>query len=171
LFSKSSTSQEVSFSSWTGAERETCAQINKRDYNRPAYNKYQYLTLYRNRWWRHGTAVSSSSSQLPDPAAVSCCEVCGCQLLTCSECQRCISTVTAALAPARGIFSPVQGLRSPLCSPLVGQCQQLLCVQPSAGMKTKTALKKRCKDCFFVRRRGRLFVYCKTHPRHKQRQG
>ncbi|KAG9279645.1 39S ribosomal protein L36, mitochondrial [Astyanax mexicanus] len=91
--------------------------------------------------------------------------------LPAASAQRCISTVTAALAPARGIFSPVQGLRSPLCSPLVGQCQQLLCVQPSAGMKTKTALKKRCKDCFFVRRRGRLFVYCKTHPRHKQRQG
>uniref|UniRef100_A0A672IFB1 Ribosomal protein n=1 Tax=Salarias fasciatus TaxID=181472 RepID=A0A672IFB1_SALFA len=38
-------------------------------------------------------------------------------------------------------------------------------------MKTKSALKRRCKDCFFVRRRGRLFVFCKTHPRHKQRQG
>uniref|UniRef100_UPI00398EAB9E large ribosomal subunit protein bL36m n=1 Tax=Pristiophorus japonicus TaxID=55135 RepID=UPI00398EAB9E len=44
-------------------------------------------------------------------------------------------------------------------------------VQEIAGMKTKTALKKRCKDCFFVRRRGHLYVYCKTHPRHKQRQG
>ncbi|KAL4630005.1 39S ribosomal protein L36, mitochondrial [Arapaima gigas] len=43
--------------------------------------------------------------------------------------------------------------------------------QPIVGMKTKTALKRRCKDCFFVRRRGRLFVYCKTNPRHKQRQG
>uniref|UniRef100_A0A4W6FII4 Ribosomal protein n=1 Tax=Lates calcarifer TaxID=8187 RepID=A0A4W6FII4_LATCA len=45
------------------------------------------------------------------------------------------------------------------------------CVQPSAGMKTKSALKRRCNDCFFVRRRGRLFVFCKTNPRHKQRQG
>uniref|UniRef100_A0A3B3YY25 Ribosomal protein n=1 Tax=Poecilia mexicana TaxID=48701 RepID=A0A3B3YY25_9TELE len=44
-------------------------------------------------------------------------------------------------------------------------------VHPSAGMKTKSALKKRCKDCFFVRRRGHLFVFCKTNPRHKQRQG
>ncbi|XP_072530558.1 large ribosomal subunit protein bL36m [Salminus brasiliensis] len=85
--------------------------------------------------------------------------------------QRCISTVAAAMAPARGIFSPVQGPHGPLCSHLVGQCQQLLCAQPSVGMKTRTALKKRCKDCFFVRRRGRLFVFCKTHPRHKQRQG
>ncbi|XP_055514943.1 39S ribosomal protein L36, mitochondrial [Leucoraja erinacea] len=48
---------------------------------------------------------------------------------------------------------------------------QLQGVQNFAGMKTKSALKRRCKDCFFVRRRGRLYVYCKTHPRHKQRQG
>ncbi|KAG7276084.1 hypothetical protein CRUP_035160, partial [Coryphaenoides rupestris] len=54
---------------------------------------------------------------------------------------------------------------------LLGRCQQLVCFQPSAGMKTKTALKRRCKDCFIVRRRGALFVVCKTHPRHKQRQG
>ncbi|KAL7830216.1 hypothetical protein SRHO_G00313430 [Serrasalmus rhombeus] len=85
--------------------------------------------------------------------------------------QRCISTIAAALAPSRGTFSLVQGPNSPFRSPLLGQCQQLMCAQPSASMKTKTALKKRCKDCFFVRRRGRLFVYCKTHPRHKQRQG
>ncbi|OCT76143.1 hypothetical protein XELAEV_18031331mg [Xenopus laevis] len=44
-------------------------------------------------------------------------------------------------------------------------------VQQTSGMKTKTALKKRCKDCYFVRRRGRLFVYCKTNGKHKQRQG
>uniref|UniRef100_A0A3Q3XLJ9 Ribosomal protein n=1 Tax=Mola mola TaxID=94237 RepID=A0A3Q3XLJ9_MOLML len=55
--------------------------------------------------------------------------------------------------------------------PLLGQCQHLPCVQSVAGMKTKTALKRRCKDCFFVLRRGRLFVFCKTNPRHKQRQG
>ncbi|XP_064006123.1 large ribosomal subunit protein bL36m [Pogoniulus pusillus] len=40
-----------------------------------------------------------------------------------------------------------------------------------AGLKTKTSLKRRCKDCFFVRRRGRLYVCCKTNPRHKQRKG
>lgn len=55
--------------------------------------------------------------------------------------------------------------------PLLGQCQHLPCVQSVAGMKTKSALKRRCKDCFFVLRRGRVFVYCKTNPRHKQRQG
>lgn len=54
---------------------------------------------------------------------------------------------------------------------LLGQCQHLACIQPSAGMKTKSSLRRRCKDCFFVRRRGHLFVSCKTNPRHKQRQG
>lgn len=54
---------------------------------------------------------------------------------------------------------------------LLGQCQHLACIQPSAGMKTKSSLRRRCKDCFFVTRRGRLFVFCKTNPRHKQRQG
>ncbi|XP_048371713.1 39S ribosomal protein L36, mitochondrial [Sphaerodactylus townsendi] len=43
-------------------------------------------------------------------------------------------------------------------------------LQPVASFKSKVALKKRCKDCYFVRRRGRLYVYCKTHPRHKQRK-
>ncbi|XP_035491249.2 39S ribosomal protein L36, mitochondrial [Scophthalmus maximus] len=68
--------------------------------------------------------------------------------------------------------SPIQAPPSSQCGPsLLGQCRHLPCIQPSAGMKTKSALKRRCKDCFFVRRRGRLFVFCKTSPRHKQRQG
>lgn len=40
-----------------------------------------------------------------------------------------------------------------------------------AGLKTKTVLKRRCKDCYIVRRRGRLYVCCKSNPRHKQRKG
>ncbi|XP_050827364.1 39S ribosomal protein L36, mitochondrial [Serinus canaria] len=42
---------------------------------------------------------------------------------------------------------------------------------PPAGLKTKTALRRRCKDCYFVWRRGRLYVCCKSNPRHKQRKG
>uniref|UniRef100_A0A8C4DL79 Ribosomal protein n=1 Tax=Dicentrarchus labrax TaxID=13489 RepID=A0A8C4DL79_DICLA len=91
---------------------------------------------------------------------------------------RCLCTLTTAprtllLSSARisSIQPPLPG-SSARCGPsLLGQCQHLPCVQPSAGMKTKSALKRRCKDCFFVRRRGRLFVFCKTNPRHKQRQG
>nr|DBA24693.1 TPA: hypothetical protein GDO54_012317 [Pyxicephalus adspersus]DBA24694.1 TPA: hypothetical protein GDO54_012317 [Pyxicephalus adspersus] len=47
----------------------------------------------------------------------------------------------------------------------------LLPLQQTSGLKTKTTLKKRCKDCFFVKRRGRLYIYCKRHGKHKQRQG
>lgn len=43
-------------------------------------------------------------------------------------------------------------------------------LQPSLGFKTKGVIKKRCRDCYMVRRRGRLFVLCKTNPKHKQRQ-
>nr|XP_015797263.1 39S ribosomal protein L36, mitochondrial [Nothobranchius furzeri] len=87
---------------------------------------------------------------------------------------------TLTLAPRSLLLSPARINSIPLpssvlsaqCGPsLLGQSQNLPCIQPSMGMKTKSALKKRCKDCFFVRRRGRLFVFCKTHPRHKQRQG
>ncbi|MEE6465485.1 hypothetical protein FKM82_006567 [Ascaphus truei] len=44
-------------------------------------------------------------------------------------------------------------------------------IQQTSGMKTKSAVRKRCKDCFIVKRRGRVFVYCKTNGKHKQRQG
>ena len=47
---------------------------------------------------------------------------------------------------------------------LATSCQQ------QAGMKSKTSVKRRCKDCFVCIRKGRVYVYCKTHPRHKQRQ-
>ncbi|KAM9340356.1 large ribosomal subunit protein bL36m [Symphorus nematophorus] len=89
---------------------------------------------------------------------------------------RCLCTLTTApralLLSSTRISSIQASGSSAQCGPsLLGQCQHLSCVQPSAGMKTKAALKRRCKDCFFVLRRGRLFVFCKTNPRHKQRQG
>ncbi|KAK4877910.1 hypothetical protein RN001_010416 [Aquatica leii] len=43
-------------------------------------------------------------------------------------------------------------------------------VTQSYGFKVKAMLKKRCKDCYFVKRENRLFVICNTHPRHKQMQ-
>ncbi|KAJ8334509.1 hypothetical protein SKAU_G00401480 [Synaphobranchus kaupii] len=82
---------------------------------------------------------------------------------------RCMSAVSAIRT--RTVLQPAFESHRQLPMPLLGRCKQLQCVQPSAGMKTKSALKRRCKDCYFVRRRGRLFVFCKTHPRHKQRQG
>ncbi|MFA5210951.1 MAG: 50S ribosomal protein L36 [Patescibacteria group bacterium] len=37
-------------------------------------------------------------------------------------------------------------------------------------MKVQASVKKRCKDCKTVRRRGVVYIICKN-PRHKQRQG
>lgn len=38
-------------------------------------------------------------------------------------------------------------------------------------MKVRSALKRLCDGCFIVRRGKRLYVRCKTTPKHKQRQG
>jgi len=38
-------------------------------------------------------------------------------------------------------------------------------------MKVRSAIKKMCPDCYIVRRGKVRFVYCKTTPKHKQRQG
>ncbi|XP_073933868.1 large ribosomal subunit protein bL36m isoform X2 [Castor canadensis] len=43
-------------------------------------------------------------------------------------------------------------------------------LQPALEFKTKGVIKKRCKDCYYVKRRGRWLILCKTNPRHKQRQ-
>ncbi|SCU88388.1 LAMI_0D09912g1_1 [Lachancea mirantina] len=39
------------------------------------------------------------------------------------------------------------------------------------GFKVRTAVKKFCSDCYMVRRKGRVYVYCKSNKKHKQRQG
>ncbi|NXJ59183.1 RM36 protein, partial [Rostratula benghalensis] len=72
------------------------------------------------------------------------------------------TTVSRALLPPRsGAAAPCGLLALP---PLAG-------LPPfPAGLKTKTVLRRRCKDCYIVRRRGRLYVCCKTNPRHKQRK-
>ncbi|AXN02164.1 50S ribosomal protein L36 [Candidatus Purcelliella pentastirinorum] len=38
-------------------------------------------------------------------------------------------------------------------------------------MKVRTSVKKFCKNCRIIRRHGVVRVYCKLHPKHKQRQG
>ncbi|XP_052598879.1 39S ribosomal protein L36, mitochondrial [Peromyscus californicus insignis] len=59
---------------------------------------------------------------------------------------------------------PCAEVRSLLCGRPLPQ------LQPSQGFKTKGVIKRRCRDCYMVKRRGRWFVLCKTNPRHKQRQ-
>lgn len=39
------------------------------------------------------------------------------------------------------------------------------------AMKVKAAVRKLCAKCQIVRRRGYVYVICKSNPRHKQRQG
>ncbi|NXF04688.1 RM36 protein, partial [Smithornis capensis] len=90
-----------------------------------------------------------------------------------------LSLLARAAGPLRSLF------RSPFCSlapcgratPAASWAPRGLLAGPPppgppllAGLKTKATLKKRCKDCYIVRRRGRLFMYCKTNPRHKQRK-
>ncbi|XP_004845198.1 39S ribosomal protein L36, mitochondrial [Heterocephalus glaber] len=41
---------------------------------------------------------------------------------------------------------------------------------PALGFKSKAVLRKRCRDCYLVKRNGRWYVLCKTNPKHKQRQ-
>ncbi len=38
-------------------------------------------------------------------------------------------------------------------------------------MKVRASVKKICRDCKRVRRKGVMRVFCKSEPRHKQRQG
>ncbi|XP_005340784.2 large ribosomal subunit protein bL36m [Ictidomys tridecemlineatus] len=86
--------------------------------------------------------------------------------------------VLATVAGPLRLLSPCAAA-SASCAPLLsglagavraGAVPRLALPQPAAGFKTKAVLKKRCKDCYLVKRRGRWFVYCKTNPRHKQRQ-
>ena len=51
---------------------------------------------------------------------------------------------------------------------LARQC----CCRPQARAEPKPpALASRCEACYFVKRGNISYVYCKTNPRHKQRQG
>jgi len=38
-------------------------------------------------------------------------------------------------------------------------------------MKVKASVKKICRNCKIVRRKGVLYVICRSDPKHKQRQG
>ncbi|XP_022971996.1 uncharacterized protein LOC111470644 [Cucurbita maxima] len=38
-------------------------------------------------------------------------------------------------------------------------------------MKVRASVKKMCEFCRTVRRRGRVYIYCSSNPKHKQRQG
>ncbi|KAK7463999.1 hypothetical protein BaRGS_00037997 [Batillaria attramentaria] len=62
-----------------------------------------------------------------------------------------------------------------LFSPTSSILSQVNKFTPVAFTQTRSyhvrlAVKRRCSGCYFVRRKGRLFVECKLKPRHKQMQ-
>ncbi|KAF5209847.1 hypothetical protein E0198_004161 [Clavispora lusitaniae] len=59
-------------------------------------------------------------------------------------------------------------LLRPLATPLFLASPQ---ISPIRTFKVRTSVKKFCKDCYMVRRKGRVYVYCKSNGKHKQRQG
>ncbi|EAA11645.5 AGAP005927-PA [Anopheles gambiae str. PEST] len=89
------------------------------------------------------------------------------------------SELVARLGPTSHFHSLTQPAKP---SPLTNQCSREALVNPGqllltplppllnlvSGFKVKGRLKRRCKDCYFVMRQERLYVICKTHPRHKQ---
>lgn len=43
-------------------------------------------------------------------------------------------------------------------------------ITPNCGFKAVGFVKRRCKDCYMVKRQNRLYNICEKHPRHKQMQ-
>uniref|UniRef100_A0A182Y2T9 Ribosomal protein n=1 Tax=Anopheles stephensi TaxID=30069 RepID=A0A182Y2T9_ANOST len=92
------------------------------------------------------------------------------------------SELAAAIRPTTTGVSHFHSLSHPAKpSPLTNQCNPQAVSNPHflqarlvpllnlvSGFKVKGRLKRRCKDCYFVMRQERLYVICKTHPRHKQ---
>lgn len=52
---------------------------------------------------------------------------------------------------------------------MVRGCNQALFLR--VIMKVRASVKKICRNCKMVRRKGVLRVICSSEPRHKQRQG
>ena len=38
-------------------------------------------------------------------------------------------------------------------------------------MKVRPSVKPICENCKIIKRKGTVMVICKSHPKHKQRQG
>ncbi len=83
---------------------------------------------------------------------------------------------TASYSICSKLFSNNQNLT--LSAPIIHKQQHVpllsiktgtnVCLQQTRGYKQKLRLRKRCRNCYFVWRNGRLYVECTEHPRHKQ---
>lgn len=71
------------------------------------------------------------------------------------------------LKNARNALRPTLAVRAPAMMP----AYQPMVPAQIRGMKVGAAVKKYCAHCYIVKRKGRVYVYCKSNPRHKQRQG
>mgnify|MGYP004715731973 CR=1 FL=1 len=69
--------------------------------------------------------------------------------------------------PARSLQS-VAAVRPQIAPSMFTNAPVLLAVRT---FKVRTAVKKLCKDCYMVKRRGKMYVFCKSNNKHKQRQG
>lgn len=74
--------------------------------------------------------------------------------------------VTQFNARSYHIFDTVRNTQQTLPSNLL-TIPKINIIQ-TCGFKVKGLVRRRCKDCYFVRRQERLYVICKTHRRHKQ---
>ncbi len=77
------------------------------------------------------------------------------------------------------------GRLPPACPVAVQQrtiCMQRACPAPWSActlgppaqrrpLHIRSSIHKRCDGCYFARRKGRLYLRCRVHARHKQRQG
>lgn len=86
-------------------------------------------------------------------------------LSRCPATPRALSTLLLRPLPAA-----VPAGAKPSAATSLLSCRLLPGLQPAMGFKTKGVIRKRCRDCYLVKRRGRWFIYCKTNPKHKQRQ-
>ncbi|CAL9736905.1 large ribosomal subunit protein bL36m [Monosporozyma servazzii] len=75
-------------------------------------------------------------------------------------------TIMAGYKPA--MFTPALNIMSRTITTVSPSVSMLTFTR---GFKSKSSLKKFCKDCYIVRRKGRVYVYCKSNGKHKQRQG
>ena len=68
------------------------------------------------------------------------------------------------------VFRPIQ-TSSRIPSTLSNPSSTSILATQIRGMKVRSAAKKMCRNCRSVRRKGRVYIICKSNPRHKQRQG
>lgn len=77
--------------------------------------------------------------------------------------------LTSAVTRAFSGLRPVTARPTAISNAVFASSTQLLL--PIRTFKVRTSVKKFCKDCYMVRRKGRVYVYCKSNGKHKQRQG